>query len=106
METRYRRSCRTCSRPTISDNRAVMLLARYTNVPLKLYAGFEQIRYSAPSDPQMAFTNIAGDFVCLGCQTFNNTNIVNTNFLPAVLLTGFSMSIGPASNTPSPTRWM
>src|SRR5262249_9781564 len=28
---------------TISDNRAVMLLARYTNGPLKLYAGFEQI---------------------------------------------------------------
>src|SRR5262249_35111317 len=42
---------------TISDNRAVMLLARYTNGPLKLYAGFEQIRYSAPSDPQTAFTN-------------------------------------------------
>jgi hypothetical protein len=65
---------------TISDNRAVMLLARYTNGPLKLYAGFEQIRYSAPSDPQMAFTNIAGDFVCLGCQAFNNTNINNTAF--------------------------
>src|ERR1700745_516871 len=65
---------------TISDNRAVMALARYTNGPLKLYAGFEQIRYSAPSDPQMAFTNIAGDFVCLGCQGFNNTNISNTSF--------------------------
>jgi predicted porin len=65
---------------TISDNRAVMALARYTNGPLKLYAGFEQIRYSAPSDPQMAFTNVAGDFVCLGCQAFNNTNISNTSF--------------------------
>jgi predicted porin len=65
---------------TISDNRAVMLLARYTNGPLRLYAGFEQIRYSAPSDPQTAFTNIAGDFVCLGCQAFNNTNISNTSF--------------------------
>ena len=65
---------------TISDNRAVMLLARYTNGPLKLYAGFEQIRYSAPSDPQTAFTNIAGDFVCAGCQAFNNTNISNTSF--------------------------
>jgi predicted porin len=47
---------------TISDNRAVMLLARYTNGPLKLYAGYEQIKYSAPSDPQTAFTDIAGDF--------------------------------------------
>ncbi len=65
---------------TISDNRAVMLLARYTNGPLKLYAGFEQIRYSAPSDPQTSFTNVAGDFVCLGCQAFNNTNINNTSF--------------------------
>src|SRR6201982_3918927 len=65
---------------TISDSSAGMALARYTNGPLKLYAGFEQIRYSAPSDPQMAFTNIAGDFVCLGCQGFNNTNISNTSF--------------------------
>jgi hypothetical protein len=45
-----------------------------------LYAGFEQIRYSAPSDPQAAFNTIAGDFVCLGCQTFNNSNISNTSF--------------------------
>jgi predicted porin len=65
---------------TISDNRAVMLLARYTNGPLKLYAGYEQIRYSAPSDPQAAFTDIAGDFICLNCTTFNNTNIVNTAY--------------------------
>src|SRR5437870_4496777 len=65
---------------TISDNRAVMLLARYTNGPLKLYAGYEQIKYSAPSDPQTAFTDIAGDFVCLGCIAFNITNIVNTAF--------------------------
>jgi predicted porin len=65
---------------TISDNTAVMLLARYTNGPLKVYAGFEQIRYSAPSDPQAALNTIAGDFVCLGCQAFNNTNISNTSF--------------------------
>jgi predicted porin len=65
---------------TISDNRAVMLLARYTNGPLKLYAGYEQIKFSAPSDPQFAFTDIAGDFICLGCVAFNNTNIVNTAY--------------------------
>ena len=34
---------------TISDNRAVMLLARYTNGPLNWYDGYEQIKYSAPS---------------------------------------------------------
>jgi predicted porin len=60
---------------TISDNRAVMVLARYTNGPLKLYAGYEQIRFMAPSDPQMAFSDIAGNFVCLNCVAFNNTNI-------------------------------
>jgi predicted porin len=65
---------------TISDNRAVMLLAKYTNGPLKLYAGYEQIKYSAPSDPQTAFTDIAGDFVCWNCVAFNNTNIVNTAY--------------------------
>src|SRR6267143_430399 len=41
---------------TISDNEAVMLVAKYTNGPLKLYAGYEHIRYVAPSDPQTAFT--------------------------------------------------
>jgi predicted porin len=65
---------------TISNNRAVMLLAKYTNGPLKLYAGYEQIRFMAPSDPQTAFTDIAGDFICLNCVAFNNTNIVNTAF--------------------------
>ena len=65
---------------TISDNKAVMLVAKYTNGPLKLYAGYEHIRYMAPSDPQTAFTDIAGNFLCLGCDAFNNTNINNTAF--------------------------
>jgi predicted porin len=64
----------------ISDNNAVMLVAKYTNGPLKLYAGYEDIRYSAPSDPQTAFTGIAGNFICLGCDAFNNTTINNTAF--------------------------
>jgi predicted porin len=65
---------------TISDNQAVMLVAKYTNGPLKLYAGYENIRYMAPSDPQTAFTDIAGDFLCLACNAINNTNINNTAF--------------------------
>jgi predicted porin len=65
---------------TISDNSAVMLVAKYTTGPLKLYAGYEYIRYMAPSDPQAAFTDIAGNFLCQGCGTLNNTNIVNTAF--------------------------
>ena len=65
---------------TISDNEAVMLVAKYADGPWKLYAGYEHIRYMAPSDPQSSFTNIAGDFICQGCQAFNNTNISNTAF--------------------------
>jgi predicted porin len=65
---------------TISDNSAIMLLAKYTNGPLKLYAGYEHIQYAAPSDPQTAFTDIAGNFVCEGCQAFNNTNINNAAY--------------------------
>src|SRR5882724_10206949 len=65
---------------TISNNSAVMLVAKYTDGPLKLYAGYEHIRYGAPSDPQTAFTDISGDFLCQNCQAFNNTNINNTAF--------------------------
>jgi len=65
---------------TISDNRAVMVVAKYVDGPLKLYAGYEQIRFMAPSDPQTAFTDVAGTFLCQGCDAFNNTNIVNTAF--------------------------
>src|SRR5258708_15449183 len=65
---------------TISDNEAAMFVAKYTNGPLKLYAGYEHIRYMAPSDPQIAFTDIAGSFLCHGCAAFNNTNISNTAF--------------------------
>lgn len=65
---------------TISNNEALMLVGRYTNGPLKLYAGYEHIRFMAPSDPQVAFTNISGDFVCLGCAALNNTNINNAAF--------------------------
>jgi predicted porin len=64
----------------ISDNSSVMLLAKYTIGPLKLYGGYERIRFTAPSDPQTAFTNIAGTFLCEGCAAINNTNINNTAF--------------------------
>jgi len=47
---------------TLSNNTAAMFVAKYTTGPLKLYAGYEHIRYTAPSDPQTAFTDIAGNF--------------------------------------------
>jgi predicted porin len=65
---------------TISDNTAAMFVAKYTTGPLKLFAGYEHIRYAAPSDPQTAFTDISGQFLCAGCQGFNNTNINNAAF--------------------------
>lgn len=65
---------------TISDNRGFMLLARYTNGPLKLYAGYKRTRFTAPSDPQRAFTDIAGDYICAGCASFNNTTIQNAAY--------------------------
>jgi hypothetical protein len=57
-----------------------MFVGRYTDGPWKLYAGYEHITFMAPSDPQTAFTNISGDFVCSGCTAINNTNINNTAF--------------------------
>ncbi|MBV8320022.1 MAG: porin [Hyphomicrobiales bacterium] len=67
-------------RARISDNSSVMLLAKYAVGPLKLYGGYERIRFTAPSDPQTAFTNIAGTFLCEGCAAINNTDINNTAF--------------------------
>jgi predicted porin len=65
---------------TVSDNTAMMFVAKYAAGPLKWYAGYEFIRYSAPSDPQTAFTDIAGDFVCQECTGFNNSTINNTAY--------------------------
>jgi predicted porin len=65
---------------TLSDNYAVMLLAKYSIQRLKLYAGYERITYMAPSDPQTDFTDISLDFLCQGCIGFNNTDINNTAY--------------------------
>jgi hypothetical protein len=68
---------------TLSDDTSVMLLAKYSNGPVKLFAGYEYIRYAPPSDPFAAdtgFNDIAGSFVCTGCAAINNTNINNTAF--------------------------
>src|SRR6202165_2599700 len=68
---------------TLSDNSSVMLVGKYSNGPLKLFAGYEFIRYAPPSNPfapRTGFSDIAGDFVCAGCAAINNTNINNTAF--------------------------
>ncbi|SEF10711.1 Outer membrane protein (porin) [Rhizobiales bacterium GAS191] len=68
---------------TLSDNTSVMLLAKYSNGPVKLFGGYEYIRYAPPSNPFAAgtgFKDISGDFVCAGCAAINNTNINSTAF--------------------------
>jgi predicted porin len=68
---------------TLSDNSSAMLLAKYSNGPLKLFAGYEYIQYAPPTTPFAAstgFSDIAGSFVCAGCAALNNTNINNTAY--------------------------
>jgi predicted porin len=68
---------------TLSDDTGAMLLARYSNGPAKLFAGYEYIRFAPPSDPfapGSGFNDIAGNFVCAGCAAVNNTNINSTAY--------------------------
>jgi predicted porin len=68
---------------TLSDDSSVMLVGKYTNGLLKLFAGYEFIRYAPPTTPYLTgtgFNNISGDFVCTACTAFNNTNINNTAY--------------------------
>ena len=68
---------------TLSDNTSAMLVGKYSNGPLKLFAGYEYIRYAPPSNSFAAgtgFDSIAGDFVCADCAAINNTNINSTAF--------------------------
>jgi hypothetical protein len=68
---------------TLSDNSSVMLVGKYSKGPVKLFAGYEFIRYAPPSNSFAAgtgFSDISGDFVCAGCAAINNTNINSTAF--------------------------
>jgi predicted porin len=66
---------------TISNNANVMVAAKYTVDRLKLYAGYEWIQLSNPSDPVTSFTDISGAFLCSGtCGTMLGTTINNANF--------------------------
>jgi predicted porin len=47
---------------TLSDNTSVMLVGKYSNGPVKLFAGYEFIRYAPPSNPfapRTGFSDIA-----------------------------------------------
>jgi predicted porin len=68
---------------TLSDDTSVMLVGKYSNGPLKLFAGYEYIQYAPPTTPYApgtGFSDIAGDFVCAGCAAINNTNINSAAF--------------------------
>jgi predicted porin len=85
---------------TISDNTSVMLLARYTNGPLKLYAGYEWIEFAPPSDPQTAFTVLRGTFFAVAVPP-STTRTSTTR--PSPFIAGSCRGSGRARNTPSPT---
>jgi predicted porin len=86
---------------TLSDDSSVMLLAKYSKGPIKLFAGYEYIVYAPPSNPYATgsgFNDISGDFVCAGCAALNNTNINNTaynagNKILHVFWTGIKYSV-------------
>jgi predicted porin len=68
---------------TLSNDTSVMLLGKYTNGPVKLFAGYEFIQFAPPSNPfapGTGFNDISGDFVCAACTAINNTNINNTTY--------------------------
>jgi predicted porin len=48
---------------TVSDNKALMLLAKYTTGPFKFYGGFEDMVYSNPSNPMSVGAEIEGGYV-------------------------------------------
>ena len=64
---------------TISDETSVMLLAKYTSGPVKVYGGYEHIFFAPPSNPQTTFTNIGGYTVFapdISNTTYNANNKV------------------------------
>ena len=70
---------------TLSNNTAVMAVAKYTVDKLKLYAGFEWMQFAPPSDPftvpGTGFIDVAGNFLCFACNTaIGGTNINSTAF--------------------------
>jgi predicted porin len=55
---------------TISDNTSFALMASYTSSPVKIYAGYEHMRYANPQDPLPVDTVTIGGYVL---STVNNS---------------------------------
>jgi predicted porin len=79
---------------TLSDNDSVMLLAKYTYGPVKIFGGYEWIKYMNPTDSYAGgFTSI-GDYPVLGKGAVNSTAYTNNNNLQ-IFWTGAKYSILP-----------
>jgi predicted porin len=63
---------------TVSDNTAVMLLAKYTFGPVKLYGGYEHMQFANPNNPLAVGSFITGGY-SLGAV--NNTNFATDKIL-------------------------
>ncbi len=63
---------------TVSDNTAVMLLAKYTIGPVKLYGGYEHMQFANPNNPLAVGSFITGGY-SLGAV--NNTNFTTDRIL-------------------------
>jgi predicted porin len=63
---------------TVSDNTSVMLLARYTIGPVKLFAGYEHMQFANPNNPLTPGSFIPGGY-SLGAV--NNTNFTTDKIL-------------------------
>ena len=71
---------------TISDETSVMLLAKYTSGPVKVYGGYEHIFFAPPSNPQTTFSNIGGYTVFT--PDISNTTYNANNRILQVFWTG------------------
>ncbi len=85
---------------TISDNTAAMFVARYTTKSLKLYAGYEYIRYEAPQQSAGRFHGHRGKLPLPGlqCPSTTRTSITRRSAW-VVLATGPFRSWWADANT-------
>jgi predicted porin len=63
---------------TVSDNTAIMLLAKYAIGPVKLYGGYEHMQFANPNNPLAVGSFITGGY-SLGAV--NNTNFATDKIL-------------------------
>jgi predicted porin len=76
---------------TISDNTAYALMALYKFDPLKIFAGYEYIKYANPKTPLSAGFNDIGDYVL----AFVTNNAYSNSKTVQVYWTGVRYSVNP-----------